>query len=174
MKREHLIIIAVVIFVLVACGFGVLGAVVLWPTDVPETPPLPDRPADNPGPYVPPIGGGGDSAYYVAVLGTWQCTEASPNIRAGSTLTFVDAPDDASRFAYWAPDAKSKPLIEFRYSLYLQDSFNCMLEQTNAPADQQPVKLKVLVDVLDENKMELFAFDEHRASSQPAILKRVK
>lgn len=173
MKREHLIIIAVVIFVIAACGFGVLGAVVLWPSEpevLVENPP--NSNGTGPGQYIPPVGGGNDEMFAPAV-GSWQCVQGSPNIREGSVLTFVSVQGQPSRLAYWAETANSDPVYQFECSLYPQDGFNWELQQMNAPRGQEPVKLKVLIDVLDENKMELFAFEEHRASSQPAILRRV-
>lgn len=101
MKRQHLIIIAVVVFALFACTcLGAVGLFVLWPS--------PDDP-----------GSGGGSRYASDIdrlVGVWQCTSGNSNNPEGATYQFFTPDEGTTGSVYLTNDPDSgEEWIEAEY-----------------------------------------------------------
>lgn len=189
MKREHLIIIAVVIFVLVACGFGVLGAVVLWPND----PEPPDGPIVT-HPKLPPVVQNPQMPSYAQprvvgqaptpsrsqdpidyLPGVWQCEQAGTQFKYKSALQFAQSSDGSSGLAYFTEDPYSDDeWVAYNYQLGVEGSMS--MWATSAPQGQTPVTYRFWLQwpQPDMQTMLIYSGEPGDEATTPAVMIRVQ
>lgn len=192
MKREHLIFIAIALFVLAGCIGTVFLGVLLWPAqqDVVETnkktgdtwePPVvpkAQREPASPSYTQPRIAGQSPTpkrsqSALDFLPGVWQCVQGSKMVGNGAVLQFMESTGGAAGLAYLAADSQaSGGWTELSYQLGVEGYLTVCA--TRVPEGRVPVTSRFWVQFPDEVTMLMYSAEEGDESLPPAVLQRVQ
>lgn len=191
MKREHLIVIAVVVFVLVGCAVAAFAGLLIFdsdpsidpvdgtdqswtPPDVPQT--TIDPPTQS---YTQPRTDGTSPTPMRSqsaldfLPGVWQCVQSSTIVGEGTILQFMQSPGGAAGVAYMTTDPKGESgWTELNYQLGVEGYLTVYASQV--PEGRTPVTSRFWIQFPDETTMLMYSAEPGDESLAPAVMYRVQ
>lgn len=180
MKRQYLIVIAVLVVALLACGCaGMVALITFWPTPDPRAPEdwsPPEVPDVRSGRLVAPDGPHEqrNDAELPAdpkdlLPGVWVCAQGNSRIQYGSGFQFI-ATQGSAGTVYVTDDASSADWIEAEYELGSAG----YLVITPVSYDLWPVSSSYAVEFADPNTMWVRSMESGDEGDSPAGFVRVE